>query len=398
MKNIHKMKLEGFIILSLTFLFSCSPKNDKGLHIDAQVEGLLAGDTILFVQYSIPDWEEVMSDTLIILKDGSFSFNDMISQTSNIIVEHHPKYTQRLESCNRGCQLYARPGDQIQLTGNTEFFPALHKQGGLYNDPRLNRIIELEDSMTIERNKIYRKMIYYINLQNTDKAYSDSIMHYNRAYTNCRSQELKEITKVFRNTINDSEYAALEYLNRLSDVSFPEFKERFSRFTPEILASTTGKILARMLKVKENIEPGNMPPDFTVTDNNGNKVSLSDYRGKYLLIYHWGLCPGTIWLHPRLLELYKEYHNKGFEVIGFTKDDNLPEILKESPETQPLFDQPWHTVYTSQENNKFIKEEYYFNGVPILMVISPEGKTLYRGYNEIYQPLSDLLNEKLSKK
>lgn len=153
-----------------------------------------------------------------------------------------------------------------------------------------------------------------------------------------------------------------------------------------------------MLKVKENIEPGNMPPDFTVTDNNGNKVSLSDYRGKYLLIYHWGLCPGTIWVHPRLLELYKEYHNKGFEVIGFTKDDNLPEILKESPETQPLFDQPWHTIYTSQENNKFIKEEYYFNGVPILMVISPEGKTLYRGYNEIYQPLSDLLNEKLSKK
>ena len=150
-----------------------------------------------------------------------------------------------------------------------------------------------------------------------------------------------------------------------------------------------------MLQVKANIEPGNTPSPFTVTATDGKQVSLSDYRGKYLLLYHWGLCPGTIWVQPRLLELYKEYHEKGFEVLGFTQEA-LSEEYKQYDELAPLFNQPWTTVYTSAAGNEFITDAYYFAGVPILMVISPEGKTLYRGYNEVYEPLQKLLQEKLA--
>lgn len=53
MKSIHKMKLEGFIMLSLTLLFSCSPKvsprllelykeyHDKGFEIYQPLSDLL---------------------------------------------------------------------------------------------------------------------------------------------------------------------------------------------------------------------------------------------------------------------------------------------------------------------------------------------------------------------
>ena len=182
----------------------------------------------------------------------------------------------------------------------------------------------------------------------------------------------------------------------LYNTSNKEFKERFERFTPEVKNSTTGQSLAYMLKVKANIEPGNTPSAFTVTDKDGNQVSLSDYKGKYLLLYHWGVCPGTIWVHPRLLDLYEKYHDKGFEVLGFTKqEEELPASFRKDKATASLFNQPWRTVYTTQESNKFIADDYYFAGVPILMLISPEGKTIYRGYTDVYEPLKKLLEENL---
>lgn len=128
----------------------------------------------------------------------------------------------------------------------------------------------------------------------------------------------------------------------------------------------------------------------------GNQVSLFDYKGKYLLLYHWGVCPGTIWVHPRLLDLYEKYHDKGFEVLGFTKqEEELPASFRKDKVTASLFNQPWRTVYTTQESNKFIADDYYFAGVPILMLISPEGKTIYRGYTDVYEPLKKLLEENL---
>jgi peroxiredoxin Q/BCP len=44
-----------------------------------------------------------------------------------------------------------------------------------------------------------------------------------------------------------------------------------------------------MLKGSPNLKlkPGNKAPDFTATDQNGNTVSLSDYKGKKVVIYFY---------------------------------------------------------------------------------------------------------------
>ena len=57
--------------------------------------------------------------------------------------------------------------------------------------------------------------------------------------------------------------------------------------------------------------------DFTVTDRNGNPVSLADYKGKVLLIVntatHCGLTPQ----YTELQKLYEAHHYKGFEILDF---------------------------------------------------------------------------------
>lgn len=57
--------------------------------------------------------------------------------------------------------------------------------------------------------------------------------------------------------------------------------------------------------------------DFTVKDSKGKEVSLSEYKGKVLLIVNTATGCGFTPQYEGLEKLYKEYKNKGFEILDF---------------------------------------------------------------------------------
>ena len=57
--------------------------------------------------------------------------------------------------------------------------------------------------------------------------------------------------------------------------------------------------------------------DFTVADSKGNNVSLSEYKGKVLLIVNTATGCGFTPQYEGLEKLYEKYHDKGFEVLDF---------------------------------------------------------------------------------
>lgn len=95
---------------------------------------------------------------------------------------------------------------------------------------------------------------------------------------------------------------------------------------------------------------------------------------------------------------------KGLEVLGFTRDDLLKSLqgsseeFKKDERVQGLLSHPWTTVYTEDEGNGFIVKDLYFSGVPILMLISPDGITLARGYTKAYEEVKNLLDRNLGNK
>ena len=72
---------------------------------------------------------------------------------------------------------------------------------------------------------------------------------------------------------------------------------------------------------------GNSAPDFTVTDINGKKLSLSDYRGKVVLLDFWATwctpCRAEI---PHFVDMQEKLGPQGFQVIGISMDDEAKPV------------------------------------------------------------------------
>jgi peroxiredoxin len=72
---------------------------------------------------------------------------------------------------------------------------------------------------------------------------------------------------------------------------------------------------------------GNVAPEFTVTDLDGRKLSLSDYKGKVVLLDFWATwCTPCREEIPHFVEMQNKYGPQGFQVIGVSMDDDAKPV------------------------------------------------------------------------
>jgi peroxiredoxin len=73
---------------------------------------------------------------------------------------------------------------------------------------------------------------------------------------------------------------------------------------------------------------GDIAPDFTLKSVDGHDVSLSEYRGKVVLIDFWATwCPPCEDSVPSFNNIYKKYKDNGFIILGLSLD-NKPSVVK----------------------------------------------------------------------
>ena len=66
---------------------------------------------------------------------------------------------------------------------------------------------------------------------------------------------------------------------------------------------------------------GKVAPAFTLTDLDGKKVSLSDYKGRPVLVNFWATWCGPCKVEmPWFEEFRKQYAGQGFEILGLADD------------------------------------------------------------------------------
>lgn len=163
---------------------------------------------------------------------------------------------------------------------------------------------------------------------------------------------------------------------------YDTFVEVYQNFSPEIKNSEEGKEMAEKLKYFSQSKVGSVAPKFTLKDINGKTVSLDDFKGKYVLIDFWaswcGPCREEL---PYVKELYKQYHQQGFEIISITKDEKS-DLWEKAIEKEKI--ESW-THFSLLENQSNIDKEYFVNGIPHKLLIDKNGMIIgkWKGSGEI---------------
>lgn len=131
---------------------------------------------------------------------------------------------------------------------------------------------------------------------------------------------------------------------------------------------------ARMEAKRMNLKPGQPAPDFTYFDNEGNEVSLHDFKGKLLVLDFWaswcGACRGEI---PNLKSVYEEYKNKGVAFLSVSIDKDEKQWHQALEKEQ----MPWTQLITD-DAGKRVMSQYEFHGIPFIVLIDADGNYLAR--------------------
>jgi peroxiredoxin Q/BCP len=71
-----------------------------------------------------------------------------------------------------------------------------------------------------------------------------------------------------------------------------------------------------------SLKIGDVAPDFTVNDQDGNAVSLSDYKGKKVVLYFYPKdnTPGCTAEACNLRDNYSDLQAAGYEILGVSTD------------------------------------------------------------------------------
>ncbi len=136
---------------------------------------------------------------------------------------------------------------------------------------------------------------------------------------------------------------------------------------------------------------GKPAPAFTLQDLDGNKVRLSDYKGKLVILNFWATwCPPCIKEIPDFIMLYDKYKDKGFVMLGISLDQRGINVVK-------AFKKKFKVNYPILMADSKISFAYgNISSIPTTFVIDAQGiiKRAYLGYrnkNVFEKDIKDLL-------
>ena len=169
------------------------------------------------------------------------------------------------------------------------------------------------------------------------------------------------------------------------DLAKQYFQDMYVRITPEQITELEGLVnkawpntakaeeFNKMAEVGKRIAMGAKYPDIELTNKEGKKVKLSEYvpEGKYVMLEFWaswcGPCRAEI---PHLREVYKEYKDKGFEIVSISidrKDEDWKKAMKEE-------NMVWTQLNDPGEFNGPVAKVYNVQGVPTCILLDKEGR------------------------
>ena len=361
--------IRNILMMGLVTLFvSCSEEKGSSFSVSGTIKNKQAR-MIYLEESQITTLEQVTSDSALIGADGKFSFKRKVKQEG--------LFNLRLD--NEEYPFISLINDEDKITVDADF----NNQADFYSVKGSVASLALKNYLTESGNKL--RNLYYINkeLDSLIGVQADENLIINtEEKSKAEVASLKNYTQKLVLEEKSPSLALFILSTYQGMASNPNF--RIEAFTVDNLMGMLNELVAKFPERKEiasirnSFETqadkagwvGKQAPEISLPDTEGKFISLSSYKGKYVLVDFWASwCGPCRHENPNVVEAFTKFKNKNFTILGVSLDNK-----KEAWEKAIVDDNlNWTHISDLKHWNSEVVPLYKIQGIPFNVLVDPNG-------------------------
>jgi peroxiredoxin len=360
-------KLLAAVLITAT-LFSCKDKTDKGMFtLSGEIKSAPDQKVYLEQLFFSAKQPEVL-DTGD-LKNGKFSLSAIGAEEG----------LYRIRIADGGGAIFINEGSKIDFTGTAVMQEPLN---GSFTGPAnmaLKNLVQHADSVGVliaNKNRLLTEFSkanvkeddsIFIATFNEFTALKDNFTKFSFAYADTAKSPIVALFAATMAPVEISEF----------DAPVTKLVKRFPNHKG--IADALLYIKTQAAQPQTQNQPvakpavGNIAPELTMNDVNDKPFSLSQLRGKYVLIDFWASwCMPCREENPNVVAAFNQFKNKNFTVLGVSLDKNKQSWLDAIKEDKLS----WQQISDLQYWSSAAVPLYGLDGIPYNVLIDPQGKII----------------------
>ncbi len=366
MKLTYTLIFSGIIFL----VSSCKPKEEKK---EGSISGTLrnAVNTMIYLE-QIDDQGEHMLDSAKTDTNGNFKLQNKATEKVYYVIRTDP---------NNLIFLLLNGNDNIEITGDAKNIEATYTVKGSEDSELIKVLKSYDGNLSDSLNLVYS------TIRETSPQKKDSTGAVLQKYYTKR-MNVFAVDFITAHPTSLVSLSATRYLDQQKDIRL--YDDLLASLSKEYPNNKYVKDFESLVGNLKKLPVGSIAPEIKLKTPNGKQVSLSSFKGKIVLIDFWASwCGPCRKENPHVVEMYRKFKNKNFEILGVSLDDNA-DAWKEAIKKDGL---TWQQVSELKKWDSEVVKSYQVDAIPFTVLINTNGKIIAKGLSgkELEQKLIEVL-------